>query len=44
MSDRIQNIADHEVFRARQCSRRRGYGPLGQYCKQHALGAKGKKR
>lgn len=24
------------AFRSRQCSRKRGYGPGGLYCKQHA--------
>jgi len=32
----IEEVADAISWQRRQCARRRGHGPGGDYCKQHA--------
>jgi len=32
----IASVADHTGYHFYQCSRKRGHGPNGKYCKQHA--------
>lgn len=32
----IESVVDYSGWHTYQCSRKRGYGPNGDYCKQHA--------
>jgi len=32
----VQNVGDFTGWHFNQCARKRGYGPDGLYCKQHA--------
>lgn len=32
----ISEVYDMETFRHHQCTRKRGHGPNGEYCTQHA--------